>query len=65
MFYIEAGDRREGLIDRKPYPEFEAFATLKTSEEFESIPNDRYCIEGNFGAYFPPIPLKREGKRRR
>jgi hypothetical protein len=50
VLYIKAENGEEGLFDVKPYLESEAFAPLKSRNEFERINNGKYFIEWDCGA---------------
>lgn len=50
LLYVRLDDGRAGLFDVTPFLESEAFAPLKSREEFERIHNGRYFVEWACGA---------------
>ena len=50
VLYIKAENGKEGLFDVKPYLESEAFAPLKSRDEFERLFNGKYFVEWGCGA---------------
>lgn len=50
LLTITAEDGRIGLLDVRPYLEFEAFLPLRDPEEFNKVSNGGYFIEWDCGA---------------
>lgn len=50
LLAITAEDGRTGLLDVRPYLEFEAFLPLRDLEEFNKVSNGGYFIEWDCGA---------------
>lgn len=48
--HVKAEDGHTGIFDVKPYLDSEAFAPLKTADEFERIYNGGYFVEWDCGA---------------
>ena len=50
MLSITLDDGRSGLVDIKPYLEYEVFSPLKSVAEFMKIVNGSYYVEWECGA---------------